>query len=116
MPAGVELDELVQMWVLGYERIEKPLELDGQKLSHMWVKDGKPIGLGQRDYSTGLSAAWVVFDALALINVVTKNDAGYGCGHMGEKGFAEKGRAQTVPLAICRAAMMVALDRDGTAR
>ena len=108
MPAGREMDALIAENVMGYQWGYK----HAFSTLPTWSKNGIVVTLG--DYSTDISAAWEVVEKLRGKRVmeisITKKSfwcTVYATG----RNINEK--ADTAPLAICRAALLAVMEVEG---
>jgi hypothetical protein len=112
MPAGREMDTLIAERVLGWTFHPSSFE---QAEPSEWRKDGRKIWAAPFTPSVNIAAAWEVFDPMHV--PLEKSQEGtwlvYRPERKGETGewlgITILGRADTAPLAICRAALILAL-------
>ena len=109
-PEGKRLDCLVAEKVMMWSRVDEDSP-DGKR-GCKWLKPDASKGLYTPGFSSGIAEAWLIVDELAKrgisfqleVNLVQENDRRM---QVVKAVFGRKfaGMANTVPLAICRAAL-----------
>ena len=110
MPAGRELDALVAEKVMS----------DNTR-HFIWKRYGKPDAIqspeygGPQEYSTDIDAAWQVVEKLEIMGIRLIIWTGVNDIHwyqIGEQDVVGEIHATTLPVAICRAALLAVMDAE----
>ena len=100
MPAGPEMDGLVATKVMEWEQVDSFAWCDSDGTVRTWdVRDGNPIRHWHP--STDIACAWEVLEKLRRHIFQLSDDEGWCCTFS----MRFNAKADTAPLAICRAAL-----------
>jgi len=118
MPAGKEMDALIASEVMGYDW----RYIDAYPYRHRWISEsGDTFDIEELEFSSDIAMAWRVVEKMSeewCFNVSTGHDfrkypgLSFGC-KLDSKEFISThfALAETAPLAICRAALLLDKER-----
>lgn len=110
MPAGREMDALIAERVMDYKLIDGPESLEVGKMMY-YTPDQIPA------FSTNIGAAWLVAEKMNrdyfTLEIHSSVLSGAGVRFWGpNSGPTYSATAETVPLAICRAALIAVMESE----